>query len=150
MLNFRDANFNDRPKLLALEQALIEAERPFNKLTKVDATYHDLDALISVADTLFLVVEIGGKIVATGYIQIRASKTYLQHSHHGYLGFMYVVPQFRGQGLNKKLLEKLIVWGQERGIRVFYLEVYTQNNVAIKAYEKVGFTSSVVEMKLTL
>jgi ribosomal protein S18 acetylase RimI-like enzyme len=150
MLNFRDANFNDRPKLLALEQALIEAERPFNKLTKVDATYHDLDALISVADTLFLVVEIDGQIVATGYVQIRASKTYLQHSHHGYLGFMYVVPQCRGQGLNKQLLEKLIVWGQERGIRDFYLEVYTQNNVAIKAYEKVGFTSSVVEMKLTL
>ncbi|GAA0245227.1 GNAT family N-acetyltransferase [Marinomonas primoryensis] len=150
MLNFRDANFNDKPKLLALEQALIEAERPFNKLTKVDATYHDLDALISVADTLFLVVEIDGQIVATGYVQIRASKTYLQHSHHGYLGFMYVVPQCRGQGLNKKLLEKLIVWGQERGIRDFYLEVYTQNNVAIKAYEKVGFTSSVVEMKLTL
>ncbi|MFT4573241.1 GNAT family N-acetyltransferase [Marinomonas primoryensis] len=149
-MNFRDANFNDRPKLLALEQALIEAERPFNKLTKVDATYHDLDALISVADTLFLVVEIDGQIVATGYVQICASKTYLQHSHHGYLGFMYVVPQCRGQGLNKKLLEKLIVWGQERGIRDFYLEVYTQNNVAIKAYEKVGFTSSVVEMKLTL
>jgi ribosomal protein S18 acetylase RimI-like enzyme len=96
------------------------------------------------------VVEIDGQIVATGYVQIRASKTYLQHSHHGYLGFMYVVPQCRGQGLNKQLLEKLIVWGQERGIRDFYLEVYTQNNVAIKAYEKVGFTSSVVEMKLTL
>ncbi|MBJ7537394.1 GNAT family N-acetyltransferase [Marinomonas transparens] len=151
MLDFRKAHLNDLPKLLELEQAVIEAERPFNALTKaVGAVYYDLEALISDEDTQLLVIEVEGDIIASGYIQIRASKSYLQHNHHGYLGFMYVAPQYRGQGLNKKMLDRLIAWGRSQGMNDFYLDVYTENKAALKAYEKAGFTSGVIEMKLNL
>ena len=50
--------------------------------------------------------------------------------------------------LNKQVIEHLIVWAKSRGVCDFYLDVYGDNQAAVKAYEKLGFTSSLVEMKL--
>ena len=151
ILNFREAKINDIPKLLELEQCVVEAERPFNASIKSEgAYYYDLEQLITSDNALLLVVEIGNEIAATGYAQIRDSKPSLVHEQHSYLGFMYVSPQFRGQGINSILIEKLIEWSKLKGVNTFYLDVYSENQSAIKAYEKVGFKSSLVEMKLTL
>jgi len=151
ILNFREAKTSDIPKLLELEQCVVEAERPFNASIKSEgAFYYDLEQLIACDNALLLVIEIGNEIAATGYAQIRNSKPSLAHEQHSYLGFMYVSPQFRGQGINSILIEKLIEWSKLKGVNTLYLDVYSENQSAIKAYEKVGFKSSLVEMKLTL
>ncbi|GEA13243.1 GNAT family N-acetyltransferase [Alteromonas sp. KUL49] len=149
MLTYREANLSDIDMLKTLEQCVIEAERPFNESIKTEgAFYYDLVDLITQERSAVMVGESEGKIVATGYIQIRASKPSLDHDEHGYLGFMYVKPEFRGQGINKIMLESLINWGNAKGISDFYLDVYAENASAISAYEKAGFTSSIIEMKL--
>ncbi|WP_246028984.1 GNAT family N-acetyltransferase [Parashewanella tropica] len=48
------------------------------------------------------------------------------------------------------ILDKLFAWGKERGVSDFYLDVYSANDSAIKAYEKAGFQPSLLEMKLNL
>lgn len=83
--------------------------------------------------------EVSGDIIATGYVQVRKSKPALDHDSHGYLGFMYVVEKYRRLGLNKVILRDLVSWGQQQGVTNFYLEVYAENNSAIRAYEKFGF-----------
>lgn len=146
---FRPAREDDKPSLLALEQALIKAERPFNALLKdVGAHYYDVDFLIQDDNTRLLVGEIEGQIVATGYVQIRTSKASLVHEAHGYLGFMFVADAYRGRGLNKLVMQQLIDWGKSQGARYFYLDVYSQNDSAIRAYEKLGFQRSLMEMVL--
>ena len=57
-----------------------------------------------------VVAEIDNRIIASGYARIDKSKPFLKHSHHAYLGFMYVVPEFRGQGINKKIMDVLKNW----------------------------------------
>jgi len=147
----RAATMEDLPTLLELEQAVVEAERPFNNAIKAeDAIYYDINSLINDSNALMAVIEYQGQIIATGYSQIRASKVSLSHTQHGYLGFMYVSPDYRGQGLNKRLIDHLIKWTTQQGINDLYLDVYSNNAAAIKAYEKVGFTQSMVEMKLSL
>lgn len=149
MLTYREANLSDIDTLKTLEQCVIEAERPFNNSIKaVGAHYYDLVDLITQDRSVVMVGESEGKIVATGYIQIRASKPSLDHDEHGYLGFMFVDPEFRGQGINKIMLNSLINWGNAKGISDFYLDVYAENASAISAYEKAGFSSSIIEMKL--
>ena len=149
ILTFREATPSDTNDLLALEQKVIEAERPFNSAIKdKNAHYYNIPELISSSNSHLLVAENNSEIIATGYIQIRQSKPSLQHASHGYLGFMFVLPQFRGQGINKTILDKLISWGSINGITDFYLDVYASNQAAIKAYQKVGFTPSLLEMKL--
>ena len=148
---FRQATHNDLPALLALEQAVVEAERPFNDAIKPNsATYYDLPDLIDSEQSLLLVAEQKGEVVATGYGQIRPSKASLVHESHCYLGFMFVAPHFRGKGLNQQILDKLIAWSKNLDVNHFYLDVYAQNHAAIRAYEKAGFTSNMIEMKLNL
>lgn len=62
---------------------------------------------------------------------------------------MYVTPEFRGKGINKIILDKLISWCEFKGITNFYLDVYSENQPAIRAYEKAGFCSSLLEMKVS-
>lgn len=150
-LILRQARDDDYPSLAALEQKVIDAERPYNaSLKEKDAYYYDIEALISDRDTRLVVGEVSGDIVATGYLQVRDSKPSLNHDNHGYMGFMYVAEEYRGRGLNKLVLQDLIGWGQQRGVTDFYLDVYAENDSAVRAYEKIGFRGSLLEMKLSL
>lgn len=150
-LILREARREEHAALLAFEQKVIAAERPFNPALKErDAYYYDIEALILSPDSRLVVGEIAGAIVATGYLQIRQSKASLKHERHGYLGFMYVAEQCRGLGVNRLILQDLVRWGERQGIADFYLDVYADNISAVRAYEKFGFQGSVLEMKRSL
>lgn len=150
-MQLREAKVEDQQALLAFEQKVIEAERPFNHtLKQTDTYYYDIAKLIADPDSQMLVGEIDGAIIATRYIQLRGSKPSLQHAIHGYLGFMYVAEEYRGQGYNKLILQALVQWGKARSVTHYYLDVYADNAAAIRAYEKFGFRNSVLEMKLEL
>jgi ribosomal protein S18 acetylase RimI-like enzyme len=150
-INLREASLGDESVLLEFEQKVLEAERPYNSTIKlVGASYYDLKDLLTNSKSHLLVAEVKGRVVGSGYAQIRASKQSLTHDVHSYLGFMYVVPEYRGRGINKKIVEKLIHWSKSQGISDCYLDVYSENEAAIRAYEKVGFGKSMIEMKLNL
>ena len=63
---------------------------------------------------------------------------------------MYVVPEHRGKGVNRKIVEALEQWSISKGVLEMRLEVYTNNVAAIKAYEKAGFTGHMLEMRMAL
>lgn len=150
-MQYREATLNDIPALRQLEQGVIDAERPFNsKIKSQGVMYYDLNALISNDNSQLLVLEHEGELVAAGYVQIRDAKPYFTHSQIGYLGFMFVTPNLRGQGINKHIMQQLMEWGKTKGVCDFYLDVYARNEAAIKAYEKLGFKANLVEMRATL
>lgn len=143
----RAAEPRDLTLLLEFEQALIAAERPFaQNLRAGKIHYYDLPALIERDDSQLVVLEVGGKIAACGYAQIRNSEAHHATQQHAYLGFMYTTPEQRGQGLNQKLLEHLEHWSLRRGVNHFRLDVYSGNTAAIKAYLKSGFSEHMIEM----
>lgn len=145
----REARRDDYGSLAVLEQKVIDAERPYNpSLKEKGAYYYDIEKLISDQKSRLVVGAVSGDIIATGYVQVRKSKPALDHDSHGYLGFMYVVEEYRGLGLNKVILRDLVSWGQQQGVTNFYLDVYAENNSAVRAYEKFGFRGSLLEMKL--
>jgi ribosomal protein S18 acetylase RimI-like enzyme len=150
-INFREAKIEDLSHLRTLEQCVVEAERPFNKNIKSGKPiYYDLETLISSKNSHVLVATNSEKIIATGYTDIRKSKPSLDHEYHAYIGFIFLETDYRGQGIIQELIQKLIEWSQSKGIKTFYLDVYSENMAAIKAYEKLGFRSSMTEMKLSL
>jgi GNAT superfamily N-acetyltransferase len=148
---YREAVLDDLPRLLEIEQLLIEAERPLDASIKAGKTfYYDITELINNRDTRLIVLEHDATIVGVGYAQIRASKPAHIHTIYAYLGFMYVSPNLRGQGVNQHIMGLLTQWSRDKGAEALYLEVYSQNSSAIRAYEKVGFSTCLVEMKLIL
>jgi ribosomal protein S18 acetylase RimI-like enzyme len=61
---------------------------------------------------------------------------------------MYVKPGHRGKGINKVITDELVSWSKLRGISEVRLDVYAQNESAIKAYEKAGFEPHLLTMRL--
>ena len=150
-IKIRKASIVDLGQLLAFEQDLIKTERPFDPTVKPDpVNYYDLKAMLTDPQIEMVVAEINDKIIASGYARIDKSKPYLKQSHHAYLGFMYVLPEFRGQGINKKIMDVLKNWTTAQNISEFRLEVYYENVSAIKAYEKAGFSRHFLEMRYNL
>jgi ribosomal protein S18 acetylase RimI-like enzyme len=146
-INIRKANSTDLPVLLAFEQEIIAYERPFDSTLDDDINYYDIEAMITSPEVALLVVTNHEKIIASGYARIMDTKIYVKHAKKSYLGFMYVIPEFRGKGINGLLIEELKKWSLTQGIDEVYLDVYNQNEGAIKAYQKAGFSKHLIEMR---
>lgn len=144
----RKATLADMDTLLQFEQGVISAERPFDPTLKPGPiNYYNLNELITAPHIQLVVAELDGEIIGSGYARIETSKIYLQHQQHAYLGFMYVVPQYRGKGVNQMVMQALKEWAISRKMTELRLEVYYQNSPAVKAYEKVGFSSHMILMR---
>ena len=142
---------DDLEQLLVFEQDLIKFERAFDPTVKPDpVNYYDLKMMLTAPQIEVAVAEINNKIIASGYARIDKSKPFLKHDKHAYLGFMYVLPEFRGSGINKQIIDHLKNWAASQNINEFRLEVYYDNDPAIKAYEKIGFSRYSLEMRYNL
>jgi GNAT superfamily N-acetyltransferase len=147
----RKATPNDLETLLRFEQGVITAERHFDPTLKGEPThYYNLQEMISAPHIELLVAVVNGELVGSGYARIESSKPYLQHSKHAYLGFMYVEPAHRGKGINALIIQALESWILSKGLIEVRLDVYHQNESAIKAYEKSGFSKHMIEMRKSL
>ena len=145
----RKATAQDLPALLAFEQGVVEAERPYNSRIRTDSVhYYDIAKLIVRKETLVLVAENSGELVGTGHATLKTSLDYFQHDRHATLGLMYVEPAYRGQGLVQQIIEELMTWARGEGITDFFLDVCAGNELAVRAYEKFGFRANMLEMKL--
>lgn len=147
----RTANLNDLPTLLEFEQKLIAAERPFALTLRDDPIhYYDLKHFVESETTHLLVAIADDVIIGSGYAQIRQTEAHHNSDQHAYLGFMYVEPEWRGQGINQLIMNELTAWAKSRQVRHFRLDVFIENQPAIKAYKKAGFESHMVEMVMEL
>ncbi len=148
-INIRKATLKDLSSLLEFEQGVIEAERPLDPTLKRTSTiYYDLNEMLTAKHIHLIVAEINNEIVSCGYARIENAKEALQHTNFGYLGFMYTAPAHRGKGINKSIINELIAWCKAKDINEIRLHVYQENEAAIKAYEKVGFTKHMIEMRI--
>ncbi|UKB83409.1 GNAT family N-acetyltransferase [Chryseobacterium sp. MEBOG06] len=146
----REATEKDLEILLTFEQGIVTAERPFNSTLKDgEIHYYDLSEFIKSPDAILIVAEEDNEIVGSGYALIKKpEKDYNNFENYAYLGFMYVKPEYRGKGINKVITDELVGWSKSKGISEVRLDVYTQNESAIKAYEKAGFEPLLLTMRL--
>lgn len=145
----RTATIADIPLLRQFEQGVVKAERPFDPTFQPDPIqYYNLEAMIDSPDCELIVAELDGNVVASGYARIDpADRHYLLYSTLAYLGFMYVLPEHRGKGINLVIMNTLAEWAKSRGLTEMRLDVYAGNTPAIHAYEKAGFTGILLTMR---
>ncbi len=65
-------------------------------------------------------------------------------THVGVLG-MFVVADYRGQGVGSQLLDKVIEHAWSRGLKRLELEVFADNEPAIRLYKKYGYVQEGVK-----
>lgn len=148
----REATEQDLKVLLEFEQGIVLAERPFNStLRDGEIHYYDLLHLVQAEDSLVLVTVENDEIIASGYVKIKKPENdYSNFDRYAYLGFMYVKPEHRGKGVNKLILDELMSWAKSKDISEVRLDVYSQNESAVKAYEKAGFESLLTTMRMKI
>jgi GNAT superfamily N-acetyltransferase len=148
-IHIRSASQNDLKVLRRFEQGVIKAERPYDVTLDDDPiSYYDLGELIQNDDAFVIVAEINDKVIASGFALVKSARHYLNHEHYAYLGFMYTLPEYRGKGVNARIVERLKQWSYARGLKEIRLTVYNDNHSAIRAYEKVGFEKHIITMRL--
>ena len=150
-IEIRAAIENEIETLLRFEKGIIEAERPFdNSLKQGEIHYYDLLDLIKSKKAEVLVAVLDNEIVGSGYAKILKANPYQKYNEYAYLGFMYVKPTVRGQGINRKIVNRLIDWAHQRNLTEVRLEVYDENTIAKNAYLKAGFKPNLLEMRLEI
>jgi len=114
LINLREATIKDLPVLLNFEEKLIEYERSFTpNLKKSDFNYYDLKSYIKNPDISVVVAEEKEKILGSGYALVRENKIYKNPKQYVFLGFMYVIPESRGYGINQKIIRLHIILCQK-------------------------------------
>ncbi len=150
-LKIRPATKSDISRLREFEQGVIAAEHPLSMNLKADPiSYYDLESMLIEDNYEILVVFVDDKTVGCGYARLDESRDFFKHPLNVYLGFMYVVPEYRGQGISGRLMEALIAWGKEKGAGEARLDVYSQNESAVRAYEKAGFHGLMLHMRKSI
>ena len=100
-----------------------------------DSTDH-LFELFREAGSAYFIAEMNGEIVGGAGIFPTAGLP----ANTAELVKMYLLPQARGIGLGKKLMETATDKARELGYENLYLETMPELRQAIKAYEKAGFS----------
>lgn len=144
----RPARREDVPSLLEFEQGIIRFERPFNPTLKPDPiSYYDVAGMVEDPSIEVVVAVDGDLIVGSGYAKTIIASEYITPRKQAFLGFMYVRPEYRGRGINKIVMDELLAWAKKEGHTEVRLTVYSENESAIRAYEKVGFEGLLLEMR---
>ncbi|RYY57790.1 MAG: GNAT family N-acetyltransferase [Chitinophagaceae bacterium] len=86
--------------------------------------------------SVYLIAEMDGQIVGGGGIY----PTKGLPAKTAELVKMYLLPEARGIGLGKQLMEEAIAEAKKMGYENLYLETMPELKKAIRAYEKAGFT----------
>jgi len=90
----------------------------------------------------YFLAEKGGKVV--GGFAAGSAWEGIDHDHRCWVMGLYVVPRFRGANVAELLFVKAISTLKEQGIDQIFVNVFENNNPAIKLFDKLGFTRAVL------
>ncbi|MES9685222.1 GNAT family N-acetyltransferase [Bacillus sp. AFS001701] len=87
--------------------------------------------------------------ILLGWILIGTSKDQLTEKKYGFIYELFVLDEYRGNGISKRLIESGIEHLKQDGYSEVRLSVYAGNQ-AIKLYEIMGFKNRTITMSLSI
>ena len=136
MVTIRDLRKEDNPRLAKIvKDTLAEFGANHPNTVYYDPTTDALFEVFQTPGSKYFLAEIDGEMVGGGGIY----PTDGLDSDTCELVKMYLLPQARGHGLGRMLIEKCIDAAREIGYKKIYLETMPELKQALKVYEKFGF-----------
>lgn len=137
MYQIRTIQIQDNP---SIEQVIREVSKEFGLAPEsgfavADPILDDLYQVYAQPNAQYWIIEdANGRIVGGGGLSpLQGDATVLE------IQKMYFLPELRGLGFAKKILEKCFEFAQQQGFQSCYLETTQDLWQAIKLYEKLGF-----------
>jgi len=88
---------------------------------------------------VFFVAEDDGKIVGYSEGIIENLPSPFKNKKVGVLESLYIIKEYRSQGLGERLSREVLKWLKSRGIKEYKLTVHHANATAYRLYKKMGF-----------
>jgi GNAT superfamily N-acetyltransferase len=103
-------------------------------------------------DGVLLVVEAGGEVVGLGSLRIDQPTPYLRAdvARVCWVSNLVVDARWRGQGVGRLLIAAGEDWARRQGAGRMSIGAIIGNDGALAAYEALGFTRAVIELKKDL
>lgn len=145
-MDIRKPNDLELKKVLSLSpQAVFDGT-----LGEVEPTKEKIDQLVKPLlekGSYYLIAKENDKLM--GWILIGASKDQFTDRMNGFIYELFVIEEFRGNGISKMLMRAGIDHLKRDGYSEIRLSAFAGNQ-AIKLYEKLGFSIRTVSMSLQL
>ena len=139
-VSFRYAEWEDVDRLLEMMRSLYEHDSvPFDEARSRKATHElvsSMDSAITDLGRIWL-IESNGEIA--GYVVLTFGFIIEYGGSHGFIDELFVLPEFRGQGLGGLAVEYVSSMCRSLGMKVILLEVAFENPQAHALYERMGF-----------
>jgi len=136
MVNIRDLRKEDNPALAkVVRDTLAEFGANHPNTVYYDPTTDKLFEVFQTPRSKYFLAELNSKIVGGGGIY----PTDGLPADTCELVKMYLLPEARGYGLGKTLIEKCIEAAAQNGFKKIYLETMPELKQALSVYEKFGF-----------
>jgi len=111
--------------------------------------WRDLQHRCAEKHGIMLIAEDAGKPVGWAFAHDERAEVFVvePERRHGYLTELFLLPEARGKGLGRALIEACEAWARERGHRLLTVGVLSHNRSAIRAYEGAGYAPYVTIMR---
>src|SRR3984885_1278410 len=144
----RDARLpRDEPAILSFITGLQDYEAAFEPDRRRDPNFavehwRDVQHRCAEMHGIFLVAEDDGNPVGWAFAHDIPGHLFVvaPERRHGSIAELFVVPEARGKGLGRALIEGCEAWVRGRAHQLLTLGVLARNARAIRAYEGAGFT----------
>lgn len=145
-MEIRKPNDSEYKKILSLApQALFDGT--LGEANPSDEKVKQLVEPLLKKGSYYLIATEGNNLM--GWILIGASKDQFTEKICGFIYELYVLDEFRGNGISKQLMETGIDHFKQDGYSEVRLSVYAGNQ-ANKLYEKLGFKNRTITMSMTI
>ena len=138
---------NDLSEWLRLRKLLWDASgEEEHKAEMLDIVEHSDSQLVIVADTN------NGKLAGFLEASIRPFVEDCHSDHVGYLEGWYVEPEYRRQGVGRRLVEAAEKWAKSKGCMEMASDAEVGNESSVEAHARLGYdeTSRLVHMRKDL
>ena len=102
--------------------------------------YEEFASILEKKPAAFFVLNLDGKPAGIAQCELRTD--YVEgtaSSPVGYLEGIFLLPEFRGQGLSALLLKACETWAKEKGCREFASDCELENETSIAFHKRSGF-----------
>ena len=153
MFDFIQVSLEHIDKIISLRLALLkelgELNNPQEEHLMETSTREYLHKALSKNEFISYMAERNGEPVSISGMVIFKRPPYLENLQgiEAYILNMYTVPEYRGKGLARRLLEKCIDESKKSGVKRIWLHASKDGE---PLYKKMGFTNKDSEMELFL
>jgi ribosomal protein S18 acetylase RimI-like enzyme len=144
MVNIRKADEDDLLKTAGLWRDFMRYNGEFNdsfrtgrKSTEIFS--QEMLEKIKESDCRLAVADIDGELIGFCYSYISQKPRYFKLSKFGFIGDLYVVPEYRRGGIGRALVKDALDFFAGKRIKQIELLVAVKNTGTIKFWESLGF-----------